>query len=55
MSERAQLDSFLNGGSIFGTKVVAWYAAHFSHDPGHEDEDHPGGSHIVGPTLEPER
>ena len=53
-SERAQLDSFVNGEPIFGTNVVVWYAAHFTHDPGHED-DHPGGSHIVGPTLKPER
>ena len=52
--ERAQLNSFLNGESIFGTNVVVWYAAHFTHDPDHED-DHPGGSHIVGPTLKPER
>jgi Cu2+-containing amine oxidase len=53
-SERAGLDSFLNGESTFGTNVVVWYAAHFTHDPAHEGE-HEGGSHIVGPTLRPSR
>jgi hypothetical protein len=53
-SERAALDSFLNGESTFGTNVVVWYAAHFTHDPAHEGE-HEGGSHIVGPTLRPSR
>jgi hypothetical protein len=49
---RAHLDSFVNHESIQGTNVVVWYAAHFSHDVVH---DHHGDSHIVGPTLRPDR
>lgn len=49
---RAHLDSFVNGDSIVGTNVVVWYAAHFTHDVLH---DHANGSHIVGPTLRPDR
>ena len=48
-STRAGLNRFVNGESIVGTNVVVWYAGHFSHDVGHQA----GGSHIVGPTLEP--
>src|ERR671913_1535931 len=29
-STRAQLDSFVNGESNFGTNVVVWYAGHFT-------------------------
>lgn len=54
-STRANLDAFVNGESIVGTNVVVWYAGHFSHAPaGDHDHDH-GGSHIVGPTLRPDR
>jgi hypothetical protein len=53
-STRAHIDNFANGESIVGTNVVVWYAAHFTHDPAHED-DHGGGAHIVGPTLKPVR
>ena len=50
---KARIDSFINGESIVRTNVVAWYAAHFTHDTTHE---HAGdGSHIVGPTLRPDR
>jgi hypothetical protein len=52
-STRAQLDSFVNGESNFGTNVVVWYAGHFTHDPGHEELAR--GSDIVGPTLKPDR
>jgi hypothetical protein len=52
-STRAHIDSFVNHEAITGTNVVVWYAAHFSHDPAHE-HDGPG-SHIVGPTLRPDR
>jgi hypothetical protein len=52
-STRANLDAFVNGESIVGTNVVVWYAGHFSHEP--DDHDHAGGSHIVGPTLRPDR
>jgi len=52
-STRAHIDSFVNGESIAGTNVVVWYAAHFTHDPAHE-HDGPD-SHIVGPTLRPDR
>jgi hypothetical protein len=51
---RAQIDSFVNHESIVGTNVVVWYAAHFSHDVAHE-HDHHSDSHIVGPTLRPDR
>jgi hypothetical protein len=51
---RAQIDSFVNHESIVGTNVVVWYAAHFSHDIAHEHEHH-SDSHIVGPTLRPDR
>lgn len=52
-STQAQLDSFVNGEYIFGTNVVVRYVAHFAHEPGHEEIT--GGSHIVGPTLKPDR
>ena len=51
---RAHIDSFVNHESIVGTNVVVWYAAHFSHDAAHEHDPH-GDSHIVGPTLRPDR
>ncbi|MGH2949559.1 MAG: hypothetical protein ACRDPC_25430, partial [Solirubrobacteraceae bacterium] len=51
-STRAHLDRFVNRESIVGTDVVVWYAGHFAHDTSH---DHDGGSHIVGPTLRPDR
>jgi hypothetical protein len=53
-STRAHLDGFVNGQSIVGTNVVVWYAAHFSHDVAH-DHGGGGGSHILGPTLVPDR
>ncbi len=53
---KAKIDSFVNGESLVGTNVVVWYAGHFSHEP-EPDHDHlaGGGSHIVGPTLRPDR
>ncbi len=51
---RAHIDSFVNHESIVGTNVVVWYAAHFSHDVAHEDDDR-HDNHIVGPTLRPDR
>ena len=51
---RAHIDSFVNHESIVGTNVVVWYVAHFSHDVAHEHDPH-GDSHIVGPTLRPDR
>jgi len=50
---RAHIDRFVNGDSIVGTDVVVWYAGHFTHDVAHEHDG--GGSHIVGPTLRPDR
>lgn len=51
-STKARIDSFVNGGSIAGTNVVVWYAAHFTHDVAHEHAGH--GTHIVGPTIRPD-
>jgi hypothetical protein len=45
---RAHLDQFVTGQSLDGD-VVLWYAAHFSHDVQHPDQD----EHIVGPELQP--
>jgi hypothetical protein len=44
----AHIDRFNNGEVVENQDVVIWYAAHFLHD-----EQHGGGSHIVGPDLEP--
>ena len=51
---RAHLDSFVNGDPLVGTNVVVWYAAHFKHEVTDEHADD-GGSHVVGPTLCPDR
>ena len=45
---RAHLDQFVTGQPLDGD-VVLWYAAHFSHDVQHPDQD----EHIVGPELQP--
>jgi Cu2+-containing amine oxidase len=50
-SVAAQLNKFLNGESIYGADVVAWYAAHFTHDQAVEEEG--GHGHMVGPDLVP--
>jgi hypothetical protein len=52
-STRADIDRFVNGDAIVGTDVVVWYVGHFAHDAAHEHDG--GGSHIVGPTLRPDR
>ncbi|KAK3372922.1 copper amine oxidase [Lasiosphaeria ovina] len=44
----AHISKFTNAESVVDTDVVLWYAAHFLHD-----EQHPHGSHIVGPTIKP--
>lgn len=49
---RAQLDTFINGQSIYDTDVVLWYSAHFSHDI-HAEQDAADHGHIVGPDLVP--
>ena len=51
---RAHLDSFVNGDALVGTNVVVWYAAHFTHDVT-DDRQNTDGSHVVGPTLHPDR
>jgi Cu2+-containing amine oxidase len=45
----AQIDRFWNEEDVSDQDVVVWYAAHFTHDVG-EDEEH---AHYVGPTLRP--
>jgi len=45
----AGIDSWVNGESINGADVVVWYAAHFTHDVGHDEPGEFG--HIVGPDL----
>jgi hypothetical protein len=45
----ADIDRFWNGEDVSNQDVVVWYAAHFTHDVG-EEEEH---GHYVGPTLRP--
>ncbi len=45
----ADIDRFVNGEDVSNQDVVVWYAAHFTHDVG-EEEEH---GHYVGPTLRP--
>jgi hypothetical protein len=45
----ADLDRFVNGEDLSDQDVVVWYAAHFTHDVGEEEE----AGHYVGPTLRP--
>ena len=45
----ADIDRFVNGEDVSNQDVVIWYAAHFTHDVG-EEEEH---GHYVGPTLRP--
>jgi Copper amine oxidase, enzyme domain len=45
----ADIDRFVNGEDVSNQDVVVWYAAHFTHDVGEEDEH----SHYVGPILRP--
>lgn len=45
----AAIGRFVNGESVFNQDVVVWYAAHFTHEVG-EEEEH---GHYVGPTLRP--
>ena len=46
---RADLDRFVNGEDVSNGDVVVWYAAHFTHDVGQQEEDH----RYVGPVLRP--
>ncbi|MDQ3955601.1 MAG: hypothetical protein M3285_08640 [Actinomycetota bacterium] len=46
---QANLDKYVNGETVEGADVVFWYATHFSHEPG-GDEDH---GHRAGPDLIP--
>jgi hypothetical protein len=45
----ADIDRFVNGEDVSNQDVVLWYAAHFTHEVGEEDEH----SHSVGPILRP--
>ena len=45
----ARIGRFVNGEDVSNQDVVVWYAAHFTHDVG-EEEEH---GHYVGPTLRP--
>jgi hypothetical protein len=45
----ARIGRFVNGEDVSNQDVVVWYAAHFTHDVG-EEEEH---GHYVGPILRP--
>ena len=47
MATSADIDRFVNGERVDDADVVVWYAAHFRHDL------RSGGSHVVGPVLQP--
>jgi copper amine oxidase-like protein len=47
----ANIDSFINGESVYKQDVVVWYGAHFTHDVANEPPGVFGD--IVGPDLKP--
>lgn len=49
-TKQAGLNRFIQGEPINGYDVVVWYAAHFTHDQG-ADEEAGGTDHVVGPDL----
>jgi hypothetical protein len=52
LTKQAGLNRFVQDQSIYGTDLVVWYASHFTHDQGAEQEAG-GADHIVGPDLVP--
>jgi hypothetical protein len=45
--DRARIGRFVNGQRVDGHPLVLWYAGHFKHEPGSNDD------HFAGPDLNP--